>query len=305
MQKRRDFLKTTGLSGVAAATGDLKKLLVDPIDDPKESYPHRGWEDRYRDEFRQTQGDSVGYAFHCSNCQGNCAFQVFAADGKITREEQLARYPQISKEIPDANPRGCNKGVLHSQALYEKDRILYPMKRVGKRGEGKWEKISWDQALSEIGEKVMDTVTQNGLNSLMVYTGTGLLSQGGRGGPLRLGALLGAIRLYPASAVGDMFTGASLAYGITNVGHTLDSWFDSNITLLWGINPNQTRIPDAHYLWEGKYNGAKVVTISPDLNSSASQSSLWGPGETGNRQLPVHVDDPGDLERRVIQKGFH
>jgi dimethylsulfide dehydrogenase subunit alpha/complex iron-sulfur molybdoenzyme family reductase subunit alpha len=51
--------------------------------------------------------------------------------------------------------------------------------------------------------------------------------------------------------------------------------------LLWGINPNVTRIPDAHYLWEGKYNGAKVVNISPDYNPTSIHADQWVPIKPG------------------------
>ena len=200
----------------------------------------------------------------------------------MTREEQLAQYPQINLDIPDPNPRGCNKGTIHSQAMYEKDRLLYPLKRTGKRGEGKWQRVSWDQATGEIAEKVVDTLAKHGPGALMLYTGTGILSQGRRAGPLRLGSLLGAQRLYPSSAVGDMFTGATLAYGIPNVGTSLDAWFEMDYIVLWSFNPNVTRIPDAHYLWEAKWRGAKIVVISPDYNPTAIHADLWIPITPGS-----------------------
>src|SRR3989337_3503136 len=120
----------------------------------------------------------------------------------VNGEEQLAQYPQIAMDIPDANPRGCNKGTIHSQAMYEKDRLLYPQKRTGARGEGKWTRISWDQAIAEISEKVVDTLAQHGPGSLMVYCGTGILSQGRRAGPLRLGSPLRFPPRRPPSAAG-------------------------------------------------------------------------------------------------------
>ncbi|MEK7246198.1 MAG: molybdopterin-dependent oxidoreductase, partial [Pseudomonadota bacterium] len=240
MAGRRDFLKLSGAGFCALGLGLPKEALarIIAVDDPLQSYPDRAWEDFYRKEFAATRGDAQGYAFHCSNCQGNCAFRVFAKDGIVTREEQLAQYPQINLDIPDPNPRGCNKGTIHSQAMYEKDRLLYPLKRAGTRGEGKWQRITWDQALAEIAEKVVDTLAKDGPGGLMLYTGTGILSQGRRAGPLRLGSLLGAIRLYPSSAVGDMFTGATLAYGIPNVGTSLDAWFEMDYIVLWSFNPN-------------------------------------------------------------------
>ena len=241
----------------------------------------RSWEDLFRHEFNSIEDGPSGYA-SLFKLSGNCAWKIHSRNGMILREEQLAQYPQINPHIPDANPRGCNKGAIHSQAMYEKDRIKYPLKRIGKRGSGRWKRISWDKAISEISEKMVDTVVKHGPGSLMVYAGTGILSQGKRAGPLRLGSLLGSIRLYPSSAVGDMFTGASLAYGIPNIGHSLDAWFEMDYILLWGINPNVTRIPDAHYLWEGRYNGAKIVTISPEYSPTAIHSDLWVPINPGS-----------------------
>src|SRR3990170_3915742 len=275
MASRRDFLKLTGACGLALGLPEELLARIAQVPDPLQAYPERAWEDFYRKEFAATRGNSQGYAFHCSNCQGNCAFLVFAKDGVVTREEQLAQYPQISPDIPDPNPRGCNKGTIHSQAMYEKDRLLYPLKRAGARGEGKWQRVSWDQATGEIADKVVDTLAKHGPGGLMVYVGTGILSQGRRAGPLRLGSLMGAIRLYPSSAVGDMFTGATLAYGIPNVGTSLDAWFEMDYIVLWSFNPSVTRIPDAHYIWEAKWRGAKIVVIAPDYNPTAIHADQW------------------------------
>lgn len=282
MFDRREFLKISTLGccvlifGEKLSLASLSEGEVDPL-----KFFDEGWEDLYRERLAAAQGNAAGYAFHCSNCQGNCSWRTYAQDGIITREEQVAEYPQINPQIPDPNPRGCNKGALHSQAMYEKDRLLSPMRRAGQRGEGKWQKISWAEAISEIAEKVVDALQKDGPQAMMIHAGTGILSQGRRAGPLRLGSLLGSIRLYPASAVGDMFSGASLAYGITNVGHSLDAWFDANTILLWGINPSVTRIPDAHYLWEAKYHGAQIISIAPDYNPSSIHADLWVPIKPG------------------------
>lgn len=270
--ERREFIKSTAYCGLALAFGGpLASLRAHAA----ATLPPQPWEDLYRDEFAATLGDAMGYAFHCSNCQGNCAWKVYARDGMVTREEQAAAYPPIGPKIPDANPRGCNKGIVHSKQMVQADRLLYPLKRAGRRGEGKWERVTWDAAIDDIAARVVDSLQGQGLASLMVYCGTGILSQGRRAGPLRLGSLLGAQRLYPASAVGDMFTGASLAYGLATVGHTLDAWFEAKTILLWGINAAVTRIPDAHYLMEARYNGSKVYCITPEYNATAKLASNW------------------------------
>jgi DMSO reductase family type II enzyme molybdopterin subunit len=284
--ERREFLKGTAYCGLALAFGGpLAPLAVfagqGAAKVSRGDTPRRAWEDFYRGEFLATRGDAQGYAFHCSNCQGNCAWRIFAKDGKVTREEQAAAYPQIDPKIPDANPRGCNKGIVHSKQMYQADRLLHPMKRTGHRGEGKWQQVSWDAALADIASRVVDTLQKNGLGSLMLHCGTGILSQGRRAGPLRLGSLLGAQRLYPASAVGDMFTGASLAYGIATIGHSLDAWFDAKTIVLWGVNAAVTRIPDAHYLAEARYNGSRIWCITPEYNATAKLATDWVPVKPG------------------------
>jgi dimethylsulfide dehydrogenase subunit alpha/complex iron-sulfur molybdoenzyme family reductase subunit alpha len=304
MPTRREFLKVSGAVCVSLALANDLTQVAEIIDDPLQSYPHRRWEDLYCKEFAVTQGDVFGYAFHCSNCQGNCAWKVFVKDGVIVREEQLAQYPQINPKIPDANPRGCNKGAVYSQAMYEKDRLLYPMKRAGKRGEGKWQKISWEEALSGIAEKMVAVLEKDGPGAIMIHAGTGILSQGRRAGPLRLGSLLGSIRLYPASTVGDMFSGASLVYGITNIGHTLDAWFDADCIFLWGINPSVTRIPDAHYLWEGKWNGARVITIAPDYNQTSVHADIWVPIKPGTDSFLAMSMVQVILQEKLYREAF-
>ncbi|PWB51167.1 MAG: hypothetical protein C3F18_09075 [Nitrosomonadales bacterium] len=282
--ERRDFLKSSVLCGLALAFGGPLTSLRAYAADPRRALRQGSgpaWENLYRQEFLGTRGDAQGFAFHCSNCQGNCAWKVYARDGKVTREEQSASYPQINPGIPDANPRGCNKGIIHSKQMYQADRLLHPMKRAGKRGEGRWQRISWEEAAADIAARVVDTLGKNGLGSLMLHCGTGILSQGRRAGPLRLGSLLGAQRLYPASAVGDMFTGASLAYGIATVGHSLDAWFTAKTIILWGINAAVTRIPDAHYLSEARYNGARIYCITPEYNATAKLSTDWVPVKAG------------------------
>lgn len=291
-QKRRDFLKiSTATAAMIAGEGYLfAKTGVTKIENAQANYPNTSYtENMYRNEFGFTYGkkEEHGYAYHCVNCQGNCSWEIWSNNGVVTRENQSSRYPSINAKIPDFNPRGCNKGVQHSQIMYEKDRLLYPMKRVGKRGEGKWKRISWDEASSEVAQKLWDVMTdpQKGPEKLMVHAGTGLLTEGRRGGPLRLSTQLGAVRIYPASYLGDMFSGAAIAYGEGNLGCTYDFMYTVNTAVFWGGNPSVSRIPDAHFVWEGKYNGAKVIVITPEFNASARAADLWIPIKAGSDNI--------------------
>ncbi|MBI5043998.1 MAG: molybdopterin-dependent oxidoreductase [Nitrospirae bacterium] len=174
--KRRAFIKYAALLlGGGAIFAYFRKALdfLWPAEDAYVSKDLRDvsaeTQELYRSEFIYTRGDSTGYSPHCVNCKGNCAWQTFEKEGRVVREEQVSSYPQISPDIPDANPRGCNKGALHSQSLYEKDRILYPMKRTGARGEGKWKRIGWDEAAEEIAEKIAELEGKKEFNKLMVW----------------------------------------------------------------------------------------------------------------------------------------
>ncbi len=182
-QSRRDLLKH--LASIGATTVASKALAQAPVpvrvEDPRKQAPPTApsTEDLYRQEFAASYGDGEahGFAYHCVNCQGNCAWEVWVdKDGRITRENQSASYPAIAPDIPDANPRGCNKGAQHSHVLYQADRLLYPMKRIGQRGEGKWKRISWDEAITEVASKLYETMREKGPAGNYVHMGAGVLS---------------------------------------------------------------------------------------------------------------------------------
>src|SRR5512138_2000028 len=285
---RRKALKSLlalGASGAAARALAGEGAAPPPPEEP--FGPHgtaRSTEDLYREEFAATYGDGEahGYSYHCVNCQGNCAWDVWVdADGRITRENQSASYPSLAPDLPDANPRGCNKGAQHSQVVYEADRLLHPMKRAGARGEGKWKRISWDEAITEVATRLYETMLEKGPAGNYVHMGSGMLSEARAASVKRLGTLLGAVRPYIASYVGDNFPGVGLVYGEGNVGCTYDFFYGTDVAVFWGCNPNTSRIPDAHYLWEGKYNGSKVVVVSPEFNATAIHADLWVPVRPG------------------------
>ncbi|HEX9244208.1 MAG TPA: molybdopterin-dependent oxidoreductase [Anaeromyxobacter sp.] len=243
-----------------------------------------GTEAAYRAELAATYGDGEahGFAYHCVNCQGNCAWEVWTdAEGRVTRENQAASYPPIAPDVPDANPRGCNKGAQQSQLLRQADRLLHPMRRAGARGEGKWKRISWDEAITEVATRLYETMLSKGPAGNYVHMGSGMLSEARAASVKRLGTLLGAVRPYIASYVGDMFPGVGVVYGEGNIGCTYDFLYGADVALFWGCNPNTSRIPDAHYLWEARYRGAKVIVVTPEFNSSAIHADLWVPVKAG------------------------
>jgi anaerobic selenocysteine-containing dehydrogenase len=104
-----------------------------------------------------------------TTCQGShceCGVLVHVEDGKITKIEGDPNFPMN---------RGytCVKGDVYYEFVYHPDRLKYPMKRVGERGEGKWQRITWDQALNEIAEKLTEIKEKYGPESIASIHGTG------------------------------------------------------------------------------------------------------------------------------------
>ena len=89
---------------------------------------YRRWEDLMRNKWTW---DRVARGAHGTNCTGNCAFNVYVKNGIVWREEQQGEYGASGDDVPDYGPRGCQKGLRQAKQMYGKQRVLYPMKRVG------------------------------------------------------------------------------------------------------------------------------------------------------------------------------
>ena len=84
----------------------------------------------------------------CKSCHGGCGVFVTVENSRITHIEGDPNSPTEGTM--------CPKGLASIQDVYNPNRIRYPMKRLGKRGEGKWERISWEEALTTITEKMKE-----------------------------------------------------------------------------------------------------------------------------------------------------
>src|SRR3989337_210163 len=118
--------------------------------------PYRGWEGGHRPRL---VWDRVAWVSHCVDCYpGNCPFRVYVKDGLVLYEEPGATYQEIEPGVPDHNPMGCQKGAMWGQMLYSTEPLLYPLKRAGERGSGKWKRVSWDPALSDGADGVLAAI---------------------------------------------------------------------------------------------------------------------------------------------------
>jgi dimethylsulfide dehydrogenase subunit alpha/complex iron-sulfur molybdoenzyme family reductase subunit alpha len=274
---RRRFLQFSmaALASAAAPSSLWAFSKIQPIGDPLKHYPYRDWEDLYRKEWTW---DSVGFTTHSNGCVAGCAWKVFVKNGVAMREEQVSEYPQLPG-IPDMNPRGCQKGAVYCSWVKQPDFLKYPLKRVGARGERKWKRISWDEALTEIADKIIDTTVNRGPGNICIPKRPfAVISNTAY---TRMANLLGAIKPDVSSMTGDLYPGIQTVRMPARTVSTFDDWFTSDLILMWHKNPIVTRIPDAHFLMEARYNGARLVNISVDYNPSSIHSDLFVPVKMG------------------------
>ncbi len=238
------------------------------------------WRDVYRERWAW---DKVVRSSHWVNCwyQAHCAWNVYVKDGLVWREEQAADYPQIRPDVPDFNPRGCQKGACFSERMYDPGRVRYPLKRAGERGSGRWKRISWDEALTEIAESMVDTIVGEGTDRIIWDQGPGISLGAQTGGQSRLGTLLDSTTLDMNTEIGDGHRGVAETFGKILFERSADDYFFSDMIVCWGSNPYYTQIPNAHFLTEARYNGAQIVCITPDFNPSSIHADLWVPVKPG------------------------
>ncbi len=278
---RRKFIKgatVVSLSMMSLSCGDSAKSpkIVKDLGKSLGNFisPSYGdWQDVYREQW---QWDKVAKgAHHVLNCVSACPFNVYVKDGIVWREEQNPIMDATSDEYPDFNPRGCQKGNCTSQLMYSPTRLQYPLKRVGERGGGKWKRLSWDDALDEITDKMIEVAEEDGPDCIVYDSGTANLGYGSECAEMVFFNYTGATSLEGWSSAGDMPLGVIMTYGLFNVDSSSDDYFNSDLILLWIGNPSYTRIPDVHFMWEARYNGTKIVSIAPDYNPSTMHCDTW------------------------------
>jgi len=290
---RRHFLRAAAAGAAALALPGCnrnQKPVLSTLSgdfDPLRSYPYRTWEDFYR---KIWTWDKVVRSTHSANCTGSCSWKVYVRNGVMVREEQAADYPRISKDLPDYNPRGCQKGGCFVEYVYSPQRLKYPLIRTGARGEGKWRRATWDEALTLIAEKLLDNVYNYGPDTNTFFSVIPAMSPVSFAGGARLAHHLGGVFLSFYDWYCDLPPGEPLTWGVQTEACECADWFNAKYIVLWGSNISQTRIPDAHFAFEARYNGAKIVAISPDFNSSCMHADLYwkiNPGTDASLALGV------------------
>ena len=277
------------------------------------------------------KGSQIVYTTCGQNgCFGRCVLKVHVENGTITAIEtdDTINVNNPREGINDLTyrqgmiqARACVRGRGRRKIVYDPDRLLYPMERVGKRGSGEWRRISWNEALDTIAGKMQEAVEKYGPYSVTsVFPG------------------LGGMPLLPITPwVGFGFTGwgnsSASGHELAELLTTGYDWsdgvlkgidFDMNeapdilnarAIVMWGWNPAVNNIERAYYLMLAKEQGIPIIVIDPVYSASAQGfGSQWIPIRPGTDAaallglahvlLEENIYDHNFVSRFVEPQGF-
>ena len=229
---------------------------------------------------QQVQKIRVGCPAH--NCGGRCLLVASIQDGRITRLEADDRPDSLA--APQL--RACPRGRAYLRRQYHPDRLLHPLKRRGKRGEGQFQRISWQEALDSITSQFERIRERYGNQALFVPYGTGSYNQtNGSQVARRLmnlyGGCLGTYNSYSWAAIN---AATPTVYGTLITGNQRQDWLNSRFILMWGWNPAEMRdgTNSDYFIKLTRQNGARVVCIDPRHSpSAAALADEWIPIRPG------------------------
>ena len=218
------------------------------------------------------------------NCGGRCVLKLYVnGNGNIQRIETDDR-PADTLEDPQL--RACIRGRAYRRRQDHPDRLKYPMKRAGKRGEGKFERISWDEALDLLASEINRIKDKYGNSAILVPYGTGSYNQiNGRQTAARLMNLYGgSLGYYNSYSWACISRATPYVYGTSVTGNQRQDWVNSKYIIMWGWNPAEMRdgTNSEFFIKKARENGAKVVCIDPRMSMSAvALSDEWIPIRPG------------------------
>ena len=238
------------------------------------------------------------------DCPDGCSWIVDLEDGKPVKLRPNSSHPFTRNGL-------CVKTNPYLEYARHPDRLLYPQRRVGAKGSGQFERISWPEALEEIADNLKRTIERSGGEAIWPYAGAGTVGwiQGIVGSGKRLFHALGASQHDPticsvSGHVGMSYTTNSAA------GMEPEDLVRSGLILLWGTNVIVTNRHLWPFIKEGQKNGATVVTIDPIRTPTAKHSDLHiplRPGTDGALALGLmnHLFESGAHNQTYLDQRTH
>lgn len=293
---RRTFLKwSTVLGGATALSGGLEVGLK-----PAESV--------------EAASETQTFWQSCMvNCGSRCPLLVHVRDNRIVRIET----DNLGKDdYGDHQIRACVRGRSVRQRVYNVDRLKYPMKRIGKRGEGKFERITWEQAFDTIASELKRIKEKYGNEAIYIHYATGAL--GGtvaKGWPPQSSPIArlmncygGYLNHYGTYSTAQIAAAMPYTYG-ANSNNSIDDMANSRLVVFFGNNPSETRMSGGGVTYFMKQarrnNNVRVIHIDPRLTDTAVlANSDWIPIRPGTDAALVNALAYVMITENMVDQAF-
>lgn len=272
----------------------------------------RQWEDAYRNRWRF---DKVVRSTHGVNCTGGCSWNIHVKNGLVAFEMQATDYPRTRADLPDHEPRGCQRGASYSWYLYSPHRVKYPLIRgrlldlyraerahgldpveswraiqkdpekrrryTAVRGLGGFVRAEWDELVEIIAAANVYTIDKYGPDRVIGFSPIPAMSMISYAAGTRYLGLIGGVPLSFYDWYADLPPSSPQTWGEqTDVPESAD-WYNAGYIIVCGANLPMTRTPDAHFYTEVRYKGTKVVAVAPDYAEYVKFADLWMPVKQG------------------------
>ncbi|KPF50220.1 molybdopterin oxidoreductase [beta proteobacterium AAP121] len=197
------------------------------------------------------------------DCPDTCALHITVEDGRVTR---VAGDP----EHPPTHGALCTKVSRYAERTYHPERVLTPLKRVGRKGEGRFEPVGWDEALADIASR-LTTIAARDPEAILPYSYAGTMGLvQGDGMAARFFHRLGASLLDRTICASAGAEGLMATYG-GKVGMHVEFFAESQLILVWGSNPITSSVHFWNFAQQAKRAGAKLICIDPRRTETAEK----------------------------------
>ena len=238
----------------------------------------------------------------CFNCESACGLLAY-----VDRETLQVRKFEGNPEHPGSRGRNCAKGPATLNQVTDPDRILYPLRRVGKRGEGRWEQVGWDEALEDIAGRVRQAIVEERPNEVMYHVGR----PGEDGFTERVMASWGVDGHNSHTNVCS--SGGRTGYHFwTGIDRPSPDHANAEVILLISshLEAGHYFNPHAQRIMEAKANGAKLIVLDTRLSNTATQADLWlspWPGSEAAMMLAIahHLIATDAYDREFVRRWWN
>ena len=225
--------------------------------------------------------ETVRHSACLVNCGSRCPLKVIVKDGRIVRIE--AEDAKDDSVFGEHQIRPCLRGRSSRWRVYSPDRIKYPMKRVGKRGEGKFQKISWDEATALIAAELKRITEKYGREAIYYnyQSGAYYQTQGSPAWKRLLNITGGYLRYHNTYSTAQIGAATPYTHGVY-VGSHFTEVANSDLVVLFGLNLSETRMSGGGQVEELRRaldkSKARVIIIDPRYTDSViTEHAEWLP----------------------------